>query len=47
MKAATRDWVTKAEGDYLAATALARRRKVPLHDQVKVIRREAWLALGL
>lgn len=34
MKAATRDWVKKAESDYLAAAALARRRKVPLHDQV-------------
>jgi len=34
MKAATRDWIKKAESDYLAATALARRRKVPLHDQV-------------
>ncbi len=34
MKAATRDWVAKAESDYLAARALARLRKVPLHDQV-------------
>lgn len=34
MKAATRDWVRKAEGDHLAALALARRRKIPLHDQV-------------
>jgi len=34
MKAATRDWVAKAEGDFLAAPALARRRKVTLHDQV-------------
>lgn len=34
MKAATRDWVDKAEGDFLAAAALARRRKIPLHDQV-------------
>jgi hypothetical protein len=34
MKAATRDWCAKAEGDFLAAKALARRRKVPLHDQV-------------
>ncbi len=34
MKAATRDWIRKAEGDYLAALALSRRRKVPLHDQV-------------
>jgi HEPN domain-containing protein len=34
MKAATHDWIAKAEGDFLAATSLARRRKVPLHDQV-------------
>ena len=34
MKAATRDWITKAEADYLAATDLARRRKLPLHDMV-------------
>ena len=34
MKAATRDWVRKAESDFLAAIALSRRRKVPLHDQV-------------
>ena len=34
MKAATRDWGAMAEGDFLAAKALARRRKVPLHDQV-------------
>ena len=34
MKAATSDWIEKAEGDYLAAKALARRRKIPLHDQV-------------
>ena len=34
MKAATRDWIKKAEGDWLAAQALARRRKIPLHDQV-------------
>lgn len=34
MKAATRDWVRKAEGDYLAAVALSRKRKIPLHDQV-------------
>jgi HEPN domain-containing protein len=27
MKAATRDWIDKAEGDFRAATALARRRK--------------------
>ena len=34
MKAATRDWIAKAEGGFLAAMVLARRRKVPLHDQV-------------
>lgn len=34
MKAATRDWIKKAESDWLAAIALARRRKIPLYDQV-------------
>ena len=34
MKQATREWVKKAEADYEAATYLARRRKVPLHDAV-------------
>jgi HEPN domain-containing protein len=34
MKAATRDWITKAEADHLAALDLARRRKLPLHDMV-------------
>ncbi len=34
MKAATRDWIAKAEADYLAAVDLARRRKLPLHDVV-------------
>jgi HEPN domain-containing protein len=34
MKAATRDWIEKAEADYLAAEDLARRRKLPLHDMV-------------
>ena len=34
MQAATREWGGKAEGDFPAAKALARRRKVPLHDQV-------------
>ena len=34
MKPSTREWIKKAEGDFLAATALARRRKIPLHDQV-------------
>jgi HEPN domain-containing protein len=34
MKAATRDWIEKAEADFLAAVDLARRRKLPLHDMV-------------
>ena len=34
MKPSTREWIKKAEGDFLAATALAGRRKIPLHDQV-------------
>lgn len=34
MKAATRDRIEKAEGDYLAALDLARRRKRPLPDMV-------------
>jgi HEPN domain-containing protein len=34
MKPSTREWTKKAEGDYRAAMALARQRKVPLHDQV-------------
>ncbi len=34
MKAATRDWVQKAEHDFLAAVDLGRRRKKPLHDMV-------------
>lgn len=34
MKAATRDWIAKAEDDFLAAQTLARRRKKPFHDQV-------------
>jgi HEPN domain-containing protein len=34
MKAATRDWIEKAEADYLAAVDLARRRKLLLHDMV-------------
>lgn len=34
MKAATREWIDKAEGDFRAASALARRRNIPLHDHV-------------
>lgn len=34
MKAATRDWIDKAEHDFLASVDLARRRKLPLHDMV-------------
>lgn len=32
MKAATREWVKKAESDYQLAVSLMRRRKVPVHD---------------
>ena len=34
MKASTREWVTKAEEDFLAATALSLRRKKPLWNIV-------------
>lgn len=34
MKRATSEWLKKAEADYLAALDLARRRKIPLPDQV-------------
>jgi HEPN domain-containing protein len=34
MKASTREWVVKAEEDFLAATALNRRRKTPLWNVV-------------
>jgi hypothetical protein len=34
MKQATRDWVRKAEEDYLAALDLARRRNRQLHNSV-------------
>ncbi len=34
MKASTREWVRKAEEDFLAATALNRRRKIPLWNIV-------------
>jgi HEPN domain-containing protein len=34
MKQATRDWVKKAEEDYLAALDLSRRRKSQLHNTV-------------
>jgi HEPN domain-containing protein len=34
MKQASRDWVKKAEEDYLAALDLARRRKRQLHNSV-------------
>ena len=33
MKPSTREWIKKAESDYQAALALARRRKVTFHDQ--------------
>ena len=32
MKAATREWVKKAESDYQLAVSLTRRRKTPVHD---------------
>ncbi len=32
MKPSTREWIKKAEEDYLAAQALSRKRKVPLND---------------
>ena len=34
MKASTREWALKAEEDFLAATALNRRRKIPLWNIV-------------
>ncbi len=34
MKPSTREWIKKAESDYLAAQALSRRRKTPFHDEV-------------
>jgi HEPN domain-containing protein len=34
MKASTREWVAKAEEDFLAASALNRRRKIPLWNVV-------------
>jgi HEPN domain-containing protein len=34
MKRSTREWVTKAEEDFLAATALDRRRKKPLWNVI-------------
>ena len=33
MKPSTREWIQKAESDYQAALALARRRKISFHDQ--------------
>ena len=32
MKAATREWIKKAEADWLVAVSLTRRRKIPVHD---------------
>ena len=34
MKPSTREWVAKAEEDFLAASALGRRRKIPLWNAV-------------
>lgn len=54
MKASTREWVAKAEEDFVVATTLARPRKKPLWTEAKraletckAFRREARLALGL
>jgi HEPN domain-containing protein len=33
MKPSTREWIKKAESDYQAALALARRRKISFHDR--------------
>jgi HEPN domain-containing protein len=33
MKASTREWIKKAESDWLLAVSLMRRRKPPVHDQ--------------
>jgi HEPN domain-containing protein len=33
MKPSTREWIKKAESDYQAALALARRRKISFYDQ--------------
>lgn len=38
MKQATREWVKKAEEDYLAALDLARRRKMLLHKRLFPLR---------
>jgi HEPN domain-containing protein len=32
MKASTREWIKKAESDWLLAVSLTRRRKIPVHD---------------
>jgi hypothetical protein len=32
MKASTREWIKKAESDWLVAVSLTRRRKIPVHD---------------
>ena len=45
MKQATREWVKKAEEDYLAGLDLARRRKVLLHNSVVSTASIPFLAL--
>lgn len=32
MKASTREWIKKAESDWMLAVSLTRRRKIPVHD---------------
>ena len=34
MKPSTREWIKKAESDYMAALALSRKRKISFHDEV-------------
>lgn len=37
MKAATRDWIKKAEADYQLAVSLMRRKKIPVYDHACVL----------
>ena len=39
MKQSTREWIRKAESDYLLALSLTQRRKVPVRDLVPAARR--------
>ena len=34
MKPSTREWIKKAESDYMAAQALSRKRQISFHDEV-------------